>query len=33
VVAAQFNGMQERPSVKKPLAYEKKVNEGLAKKA
>jgi hypothetical protein len=27
------SGMQERPSVKKLLAYEKEVNEGFAKTA
>jgi glutathione S-transferase len=30
-VAAHFKRMQERPSVKKLLAYEKEVNEGFAK--
>ena len=28
---AHFKRMQERPSVKKLLAYEKEVNEGFAK--
>ena len=32
-VAAHFQRMQERPSVKKLLAYEKEVNEGFAKTA
>ena len=32
-VAAHFKRMQERPSVKKLLAYEKEVNEGFAKTA
>jgi glutathione S-transferase len=32
-VAAHFKHMQERPSVKKLLAYEKEVNEGFAKTA
>ena len=30
-VAAHFKRMQERPSVKKPFAYEREVNEGFAK--
>jgi len=30
---AHFKRMQERPSVKKILAYEKEVNEGFAKTA
>jgi hypothetical protein len=29
----RFKRMQERPSVKKLLAYEKEVNEGFAKTA
>ena len=33
LVAAHFKRMQERPSVKKLLAYEKEVNEGFAKTA
>jgi glutathione S-transferase len=32
-VTAHFQRMQERPSVKKLLAYEKEVNEGFAKTA
>ena len=32
-VTAHFKRMQERPSVKKLLAYEKEVNEGFAKSA
>jgi glutathione S-transferase len=32
-VVAHFKRMQERPSVKKLLAYEKEVNEGFAKTA
>jgi len=32
-VAAHFKRMQERPSVKKVLAYEKEANEGFAKTA
>lgn len=32
-VAAHINGMPERPSVKKLLAYEKQVNAGFAKMA
>ena len=32
-VTAHFERMQERPSVKKLLAYEKEVNEGFAKTA
>lgn len=32
-VIASFKRMQERPSVKKLLAYEKQVNEGFAKTA
>ena len=32
-VMAHFKRMQERPSVKKLLAYEKEVNEGFAKTA
>jgi hypothetical protein len=32
-VAAHFKRMQDCPSIKKLLAYEKKVNEGFAKKA
>jgi hypothetical protein len=32
-VTANFKRMQERPSVKKLLAYEKEVNEGFAKTA
>ena len=32
-VAAHFQRMQERPSVKKLLAFEKEVNEGFAKTA
>jgi hypothetical protein len=32
-VASHFKRMQERPSVKKLLAYEKEVNEGFAKTA
>ena len=30
---AHFKRMQERPSVKKLLAYEKEVNEGFARTA
>ena len=30
-VAAHFKRMRKRPSVKKLLAYEKKVNEGFVK--
>ena len=32
-VAAHFKRMQERPRVKKLLAYEKEVNEGFARTA
>jgi hypothetical protein len=32
-VAAHFKRMQERPSVKKLLAFEKEVQEGLAQTA
>jgi glutathione S-transferase len=32
-VTAHFKHMQERPSVKKLLAFEKEVNEGFAKTA
>ena len=32
-VAVHFKRMQERPSVKNLLAYEKEVNEGFAKTA
>jgi glutathione S-transferase len=32
-VTAHIKRMQERPSVKKLLAYEKEVNEGFAKSA
>ncbi len=32
-VAAHFKRTQERPSVKKLLAYEKEVNEGFAETA
>jgi len=32
-VTAHFKRMQERPSVKKLLAFEKEVNEGFAKVA
>ena len=32
-VAAHFKRMQDRPSIKRRLAYEKKVNEGFAKTA
>jgi hypothetical protein len=33
ISSAHFKRMQERPSVKKLLAYEKEVNEGFAKTA
>jgi hypothetical protein len=33
ITAAHFKRMQERPSVKKLLAYKKEVNEGFAKTA
>jgi len=32
-VTADFKRMQERPSVKKLIAYEKEVNEGFSKTA
>jgi len=32
-VVARYKRMQERPSFKKLLAYEKEVNEGFAKVA
>jgi len=32
-LCAYFKRMQERPSVKKLLAYEKEVNEGFARTA
>jgi hypothetical protein len=32
-IAAHFKRLQERPSVKKLLAYEKEVNEAFAKTA
>jgi glutathione S-transferase len=32
-VAAELKRMQQRPSVKKLLAYEKEVNEGFTKTA